>query len=460
MSIDRISRWNQDNDSEDSKKKRKLFDSGNKKGSGSADDAPKKRNPFKKTQNETPAPEESYERGPSSTEYTIHAGESSASASPQPRTRRYTTMDGTRKPYDELSMSIKVRNRTDGDVRQSASEVHSTYRAPADVPVTEVDRAKTYEEPMKASVGATETHDTEEDEEWRGGTWVDSGYSATDEEAHRDKVYNPPNFLVQTLIVMFAQMKLFSKGKATLMMIVAIALIPILMFALSDYLDMIATSFGANMSNAYVGMLLALMPVMVALFTSKQCGTQIPNEFKDRTAYMSIPMPMHRLSFYFGKYLAGFLYCLALFLLAFGVAVACAATKFDSFYVDIVTEAFVGTIVAILVYSSTAFCLGCFLKRGSVLLPLLLNFVAFPMLFFMLGEYLETDSFLLAPVFLPDAIVQSMGFPISASLVGTMTSMIGFGIGFGNMWTMCGLGILWGAAFLALGAFRMTRREM
>ena len=93
-------------------------------------------------------------------------------------------------------------------------------------------------------------------------------------------------------------------------------------------------------------------------------------------------------------------------------------------------------------------------------MPLVLNLVALPLLFFYLTMELESNSFLLAPVFLPDAIVQSMGFPMSMSAMGMISSLFGANYGFGDMWTMCGLGVAWGAIFLALGALRMMRREM
>lgn len=465
MSVDRISRRRSDTDDESSsKKKRVLFDKGTVESEPPSDDLSTKlrRGFLRKEQSpnvhdEAPRPDESIvvSHVPESASETYTRSSASRASS-----RR--TADSGRRPFDELSMAVKVRNRTESDPRPPTSDESRRHR---DSPMAhDLQNPDSYG--GSAAVPAELSDEAQKEnteDEWRGGTWVDSGYSATDEEAHRDKVYTPPNFLVQMLIVMFAQMKLYAKGRATIVLIVMIALIPILMVLLPSYLDLLATNMGATVSNSYTGFLLALLPIVMALFTAKQCGTQIPNEFKDRTAYMSIPLPMHRLSFYFGKYLAGFLYCLALFLLAFGVAVACTATKFDSFYIDVLLQAFVGTIVAILVYSSTAFCIGCFLRRGSVLLPLVLNLVILPAVFFYPMIEFDATSLLLAPVFLPDAIVQSLGFPISASAIGMISAIMSSAmptVGFGDLWTMCGLGLIWGAAFLVLGAFRMMRREM
>lgn len=371
--------------------------------------------------------------------------------------------NGDPRAYDELAMPIKVRNRTWSDANQNPVEPVPRRRPEAqiDVPGDTVHPAA-YAGLGYAAAGIEGAPKSEADDDWRGGTWADSGYSATDAEAHRDITYEPPNFIVQTLIVMFAQMKSYSKGKATFILIAMIALIPILVFAIPDYIDSLAIALGATVSNAYTGLLLAFLPLIVALFTAKQCGTQVPNEFKDRTAFMSIPLPMHRLSFFFGKYLAGFLYCTALFLLAFGVAVLCTSMKFDNFYSDVLLEAFAGTVVAILVYSSTAFCIGCFVNRGSVLLPILLNLVGFPLLFIMVGVRYELSAAFMMPVFLPDVVIQSLGFPLSGSLAGASYASVmmgGMGFELGSMWAMCAIGLVWAAGFLALGAFRMTRRE-
>lgn len=56
-------------------------------------------------------------------------------------------------------------------------------------------------------------------EEDRKGTWGDSGYRATDDQAHRNVTYNIPSFMKQTWIVFMVQMKLFSKQKWTYFML-------------------------------------------------------------------------------------------------------------------------------------------------------------------------------------------------------------------------------------------------
>ncbi len=371
-------------------------------------------------------------------------------------------LDGIRKKMAGIGSKGQGSNQSNGDGKDSFVDRMNDALDEVKIRLgikkrTESDQ---YPENDRGYPNPDATDGSDPDDGWRGGTWEDSGYVASDEEAHRNRVYTPPSFLVQMFTVMFAQMKLFGKGKATLVLLCMIVAIPAITLIIPDFMDQLANNMGVVVSNAYTGFLLVMLPAVVALFTAKQCGPQIPNEFKEKTAYMSIPLPMHRLAFYFGKYLAGFLYCLALFLLAFGVAVACTELKYDEFYIDILLQAFVGTVVAILVYSSTAFCIGCFLKRGSVLAPLILNMAVLPMVFFLLSIKFKWDSMLLAPIFLPDAVVQSLGFPMSGSMMGMLNSTLGVSAGFGDMWTMCALGVLWSVGFLLLGAFRMTRREM
>ena len=58
----------------------------------------------------------------------------------------------------------------------------------------------------------TETED-------RKGTWGNTGYSASNEQAHRDVTYHIPSFLKQTMVMFMVQMKLFSKMKWTYFML-------------------------------------------------------------------------------------------------------------------------------------------------------------------------------------------------------------------------------------------------
>lgn len=307
----------------------------------------------------------------------------------------------------------------------------------------------------KIPIGRAEPDAGTED---RLGTWADTGYSASDAEAHRDVRYEGGSPVSRILGVFMAQMKLLSKNKWTFIMMFAAVLIPVIMFLMPEAIIEMLMEF-CPVSTQYIGMVLCFMSLMVSFFTAFLCGTQIPNEFKDRTAYMSIPLPVSRTEFYFGKYLAGFVLCLGVFLMAFGFAVAMAMLEYDEFFSDLILTALGYTVVTIFVYSATAFCIGTFMGRGSALVPLMLMYVILPTVFLYVGLKFETDVVYYLPFYLPDAILSSLGSPISVSLLG-MFSVFTEGSPFDDIPVMLTVGVLWGVLFLAAGCLRMNRREM
>ncbi len=289
----------------------------------------------------------------------------------------------------------------------------------------------------------------------RLGTWADTGYRATDDEAHRTMRYDGTSPIGRIIGVFMAQMKLFGKGKWTFIMIFAAVLIPIVTLILpQEAMDMMMMQAGG--STQYIGLLLCFMPLMVAFFTAVLCGTQIPNEFKDRTAYMSIPLPVSRTEFYIGKYLAGFVCCLGVFLMAFGFATVMSMLEYDQFFSDMILNALCITVVTIFAYSATAFCIGTFMRRGSALVPMMLMFIILPAVMVYVFAKFETDVALMMPCFLPDAALSALGAPMSISLTG----IFGIAPDMGEIGTILAIGIVWGILFLILGAIQINRREM
>ncbi len=138
------------------------------------------------------------------------------------------------------------------------------------------------------------------EEEDRKGTWGDTGYHATDDQAHRDRSYHIPSFMKQTVIMFMVQMKLYSKMKWTYFMLFVALLIPIVTLVIPMLFDSLAMQLGS--STAYIGILLSMMPIFIGFFTAILCGPPIGREFKDRTAYMNVSLPVSRISFYIGKY--------------------------------------------------------------------------------------------------------------------------------------------------------------
>ena len=312
------------------------------------------------------------------------------------------------------------------------------------------------EQPKKASfLDRVKAVAPVKEEEDRKGTWGNSGYSASDDEAHRDKAYSAPSFMKQTMIVFMVQMKLFAKQKWTFIMLFVALLIPLLTILLGDNIDAIMQMMGfGNFSNTYIAGLLALLPLLLGLFTSILCGKQIPQEFKDRTAYMNISLPIHRASFFLGKYLAGFLMCLGIFMLAYGSAIITATSKYDSIYADLLSESLTITLVGVFAYTATAFCIGCFMKKGSSIVPFFAMSIALPLVILIVDKQLDS-ALAYMPCFLGEAALGLLGAPMCASVILIPTSLDLTSIGL-----MIAVGIVWGIGFLALGLYQTMRREM
>ena len=289
------------------------------------------------------------------------------------------------------------------------------------------------------------------------GTWRETGYSATDEEAHRDAKYSIKSPLHQTFTVFMVQMKLFSKMKWTYILLFTALLIPIIALAAPEFIEIMSNfGYGGDYSTTRIAGLLFFLPLMLGLMTSIMCGTQMPSEFKERTAYMNIPMPMSRASFFFGKYLAGFVMCLGIFMFAYSMAVATALKDYDTIFPDLVTSSLALTVVGVLAYSATAYCIGCFTKKGSSIFPFALMSFIIPLIVVIVCSQTDDYSLTLLPMFLGEAALGILG--------GTMSGSAGMVV-LGSMdltatWLMIVIGIAWTVGFLLLGYFWIQRREM
>lgn len=296
------------------------------------------------------------------------------------------------------------------------------------------------------------------DEEDRKGTWKGTDYNASDEEAHRDVRYSVPSWAKQTLTMFMVQMKLFSKARWTFVMLFTALLIPVLVIGAEDTISFLLSQFWfTTNSNTYIAGLLAFLPMFLGLFTSILCGTQIPGEFKDRTAYLNVSLPMSRSSFYIGKYLAGLILCLGIFMFAYGSAVATAAMMgYGTIFTDLLGESLMVTIIAVFAYSATAFCIGSFMNRGSSLIPFALMTVAVPVVVLLIGTFTDWWGLTMLPMFLGEAALGLLGAQVTGSAGMAMISEMDLT----NILPMEIVGIVWGVAFLILGLIKTQRREM
>lgn len=303
----------------------------------------------------------------------------------------------------------------------------------------------------------TSDRKNEEVTEENRGTWK-SSYSATDDEAHRGTRYNIGSELGQMKTVFMTQMKLFSKMKWTYLMLLVALLIPVIVLGFPEIISIIDMMFGmsGSYSTTYIGELLLFLPLFLGLITSLMCGTQIPQEFKDRTAYMNMALPMSRRSFYFGKYLAGFVMCIGIFMLAYGCAVATSMMRYDTVFVDLILESMLLTLVGIMAYSATAFCVGCFMSKGSAIVPFVLMSFVLPGVIVMVASQWDMWWLTQLPFFLGEAALGVLGAPISASAGLVAISRMDLS----NIWIMILIGVVWTVVFLIIGLIKTERREM
>ncbi len=289
------------------------------------------------------------------------------------------------------------------------------------------------------------------------GTWRESGYSATDEEAHRDVRYSIGSAASQTLTVFMAQMKLFAKMKWTYILLFMALLIPAIALGFPGFMNFLTNvGFSNAYSNTRIAGLLFFLPIMLGLVTSVMCGKQMPTEFKDRTAYLNIPLPMSRASFYFGKYLAGFVMCVGVFMFAYSMAILTVLSDYSTIFADLILESLLLTLIGVLAYSSTAYCLGCFTKKGSSILPFAVMSLIIPFVTMIVCTRFEEYTLTLLPFFLGEAALGILGAPVSGSVGLIAIAMMDLS----SVWTMAAAGIAWTAAMLAIGYIRISRREM
>ncbi len=313
--------------------------------------------------------------------------------------------------------------------------------------------------PSVDEVGQEPEPANSEKDENRGGTWGSTGYCAGDSEAHRDVRYSIPSFGSQTLTVFKVQMKLYYKSSSAIAMMVMAIMIPVIVTIVPDeYLATLVSQ--CSDANAYLGSMLALLPLLMGLFVSILCGPPISQEFKDRTAYMNMSLPMSRSSFYLGKYLAGFVLCIGVFMLAYAMALLATGLEYSSVSSGLVLRSIAASVVALFAFSCTAFCLSAVNRTPSTMIPFLLMTILLPFVFLLVGVRYDIDELFMLPVFLPDLALLVMGSPFMGSVNGFFAMM---GVNFvdvGEYDAMLVIGIVWGTVFLLLGLLKTIRREM
>lgn len=314
---------------------------------------------------------------------------------------------------------------------------------------------------LKGSFHGKDTEEPILDDDRPKGTWEDSGYRMSDEEAHRDKVYHIPNQCMQIVAVFKTQMALYSKRKAIYLVLVMAIMIPIIYILAKDIFNfsMVSEASGTGL----IGVLLSMLPFIMGIFTANLCGSVMPSEFTERSAYMNMALPMSRTAFCLGKYLAGVVITIGVFVFAYGMAMAGSLITYSFFDEDALGRSFAMMLLSILVYTSFTFTIGCFLRRGSTIVSFILIAIVLPVieLYLYLNNYIDTATFILFPNLLPDLACITLGSNITMSPVGVLNALVNYADPTSlSLMSSAAISIVWAVAFLALGIFAIERREM
>lgn len=269
-----------------------------------------------------------------------------------------------------------------------------------------------------------------------------------------------PSNMAQMFSVFKLQMRLFSKEKSTYALLFLALLIPILAFTNASFLE---PRLGISPPAIY---LLILLPLMIILIPSMIAGRTLSSEFRNRTVYMTFPLPVTRTTFFVGKFVASFALSLGIIMLAFGLAVVSGNMLYEPSYPSDIGGALIICVVVTFAMTATAFGLGPFFKRGSMgittgimlSLPLILS-IALPLIL----------SIGIVDVLAPESTMEIVRMiPPFASYQALLYIDSGFGFFIGliqlnessSIFAYSVMAVIWGLVFLMLGWTKVVKKEL
>lgn len=300
------------------------------------------------------------------------------------------------------------------------------------------------------------------EEERPRGTWENDS-TMDDAQAHRDRTYHIRSSIQQTFSIYLTQMALFSKRKLIYVMLIIAVLIPIIYVLIRDKLNLNLGNVTELSGSGIMGLLLFMFPFLLSICASFLMGSLMPKEFSERSAYMNMALPMSRWAFCLGKYLAGVTIIIGIFVFAYGMAMATAMMDYEYFNGEALAKSMILMLLAILVYTSFAFTMGCVIGRGAGILSFLLFLLVLPMIEFYLGinGNIQMSDLIYMPNLLPDFTCMALGSNGAASSIGFINMIQPQGIDVDDFsMTSIIVSIVWTIGFLLLGMIAVNRREM
>lgn len=256
----------------------------------------------------------------------------------------------------------------------------------------------------------------------------------TDQEAHRDVVYELPSYIMQVKECLMVQMKRYTKQKVIWIAAVFVLLIPIIFLIMR--LSGSSSLPDTDNTNLYISSLLSFMPLIIPLLAAIACGSMLSQEFNERTVYLSLPLPMPRSAFYLGKFLAGLVLIEGVLTAAYGLCMILAMTATTNTYTKEIFGSMLVAMFYVLFCCSLTYFLSTKLKRGSTMLPFIILFMILPLVSMGLASAIDAgwaaaiSSYI--PTFAPETALYSLGNytpPISIyGLASAITQMSGSGL--------------------------------
>ncbi|MCL2142770.1 MAG: ABC transporter permease [Methanomassiliicoccaceae archaeon] len=272
--------------------------------------------------------------------------------------------------------------------------------------------------------------------------------AAADAVTARGRYELPPQ-AGQVMSVYTLQMRLYAKSWTPYLLILLAALIPISMFIL----DILSDGPVSDILDPEI--VFVLLPYMIALIPAVFAGRVLSSEFKNRTAYLTFPLPVTRTVFFIGKLMAAMTLSLSIMLLGFGLGIVM-SDVYGIALPDDTAMALMLSLFGIFAITAMAYALSAVFKRGSVaatiaiviVLPLVLEFI-------LLIVYLVTN---ISEETL-DGILDILHImPVSVGNVA-LGMIAGNGSPFAPAAYMIAA-TAWGIAFILLGWFLMNRKEL
>lgn len=294
------------------------------------------------------------------------------------------------------------------------------------------------------------------------------------EDAHRDVVYELPSTAKQIAQCFRIQMKRFTKQKAIYFLLVLLALMPVIFFLIKSLVEPDPME-GAHNINEYIATFLVFMPIMSTLICSILCGSMLPQEFNERTVYLSLPLPMSRKAFYYGKFLSGFVLAAGVISAAYGIAILVSMLYTTNGYTSEIFKSLWMCLCGAFFMCAFAYMLSARSKRGSSMKPFLILFIGIPALALglkYLSKKISVEIFgsiaSYFPTFSVDLGLAHLGTPVGGiPYIGFWGLLKSFGLGnlidmsFGtDLIIMSVVTIILGILCLICGMRRISRRNM